>query len=167
MKTTNKKRGFTIVELVIVIAVIAILAAVLIPTFSGVVQKAKDSAALQEATAAYKETIGMTTYASIAHTVNPDAFIKAGTAEKPIWFSVEDGVVKPIKASDAETPVNVNAATVGTTGYVSAAAVLGEDAPANVYVYAECTKAFVEDSDPATDGNQSVPAEFKLLGGDI
>jgi prepilin-type N-terminal cleavage/methylation domain-containing protein len=39
MKKNNKK-GFTIVELVIVIAVIAILAAVLIPTFSSVIAKA-------------------------------------------------------------------------------------------------------------------------------
>ncbi|MBE6533160.1 MAG: prepilin-type N-terminal cleavage/methylation domain-containing protein [Ruminococcaceae bacterium] len=39
MRNTNKK-GFTIVELVVVVAVIAILAAVLIPTFSGVIAKA-------------------------------------------------------------------------------------------------------------------------------
>ena len=43
MKRTNKK-GFTIVELVIVIAVIAILAAVLIPNISKLVQKANTSA---------------------------------------------------------------------------------------------------------------------------
>ena len=43
MKRNNKK-GFTIVELVIVIAVIAILAAVLIPTFSSVVRKSRLSA---------------------------------------------------------------------------------------------------------------------------
>ena len=42
MKKTNKK-GFTIVELVIVIAVVAILAAVLIPTFVSVVNKANVS----------------------------------------------------------------------------------------------------------------------------
>ena len=42
MKNTNKK-GFTIVELVIVIAVIAILAAVLIPTFASIVKKANIS----------------------------------------------------------------------------------------------------------------------------
>ena len=46
MKRQNKK-GFTIVELVIVIAVIAILAAVLIPTFSSVIKKAKISADTQ------------------------------------------------------------------------------------------------------------------------
>ena len=45
----RKKNGFTTVELVIVIAVIAILATVLIPTFSGLIGKANDSKALQEA----------------------------------------------------------------------------------------------------------------------
>ena len=43
MRNTNKK-GFTIVELVVVVAVIAILAAVLIPTFSGIIKKANLSA---------------------------------------------------------------------------------------------------------------------------
>ena len=38
-----KKKGFTIVELVIVVAVIAILAAVLIPTFSSLIKKANMS----------------------------------------------------------------------------------------------------------------------------
>ena len=42
MRNTNKK-GFTIVELVIVVAVIAILAAVLIPTFSSIIRKANES----------------------------------------------------------------------------------------------------------------------------
>ena len=42
-----KKKGFTIVELVIVIAVIAILAAVLIPTFAKIIENAEQSSALQ------------------------------------------------------------------------------------------------------------------------
>lgn len=50
MKKFNKK-GFTIVELVIVIAVIGILAGVLIPTFSSITQRANETAAMQEATA--------------------------------------------------------------------------------------------------------------------
>jgi prepilin-type N-terminal cleavage/methylation domain-containing protein len=49
MKKPNKRKGFTIVELVIVIAVISILAAVLIPTYNNVVERAKSTAALQEA----------------------------------------------------------------------------------------------------------------------
>ena len=56
MKKNNRK-GFTIVELVIVIAVIAILAGVLIPTFAGIVEKANQSARAQEAAAALKAVL--------------------------------------------------------------------------------------------------------------
>lgn len=54
MKNRSTKKGFTLVELVIVIAVIAILSAVLIPTFSNVINNANESAAMQEANNAYK-----------------------------------------------------------------------------------------------------------------
>lgn len=57
MKNLKNKKGFTLVELVIVIAVIAILAAVLIPTFSNVIEKANASKELQEVTNAYKEAL--------------------------------------------------------------------------------------------------------------
>ncbi len=56
MKKLNK-RGFTIVELVVVIAVIAILAGVLIPSLSGIVKKANESKALQEAKNAWTATL--------------------------------------------------------------------------------------------------------------
>ena len=45
----KKYNGFTVVELVIVIAVVAILAAVLIPTFSSIIKKANISADMQTA----------------------------------------------------------------------------------------------------------------------
>ena len=45
----KNNKGFTIVELVIVIAVVAILAAVLIPTFSSIVKKANISSDMQTA----------------------------------------------------------------------------------------------------------------------
>lgn len=47
MVRNNKRRAFTIVELVIVIAVIAILAAVMIPTFGGIIKRANISADTQ------------------------------------------------------------------------------------------------------------------------
>lgn len=50
----NNNRAFTIIELVIVIAVIAILAAVLIPSFVGLVAKANENAAMQEARNEYE-----------------------------------------------------------------------------------------------------------------
>ena len=51
----HSKKGFTITELAIVIAVIAILAAVMIPTFGGIGQKAKVTAAQADATAIRNE----------------------------------------------------------------------------------------------------------------
>ena len=69
MKRNNKK-GFTIVELVIVIAVIAILSAVLIPTFGGIVDKANESARDQEARNAFTEYL-----IDCDATPNKDAFI--------------------------------------------------------------------------------------------
>ena len=49
MAKKTKKQAFTIVELVIVIAVIAILAAILIPTYSNLVKKANEATALADA----------------------------------------------------------------------------------------------------------------------
>lgn len=66
------KKAFTITELVIVIAVIAILAAVLIPTFSNVIRNANQSAALQTCTNALKD------YQSIALSEGKDDEV-AGT----------------------------------------------------------------------------------------
>lgn len=51
----KNKKGFTLVELVIVIAVIAILAAVLLPTFTRIIENAKVNSATQKATGALKD----------------------------------------------------------------------------------------------------------------
>lgn len=54
MNKKNNRKGFTTVELVIVIAVIAILATVLIPTFSNLIGQAQESAYLSDANSIYK-----------------------------------------------------------------------------------------------------------------
>ena len=53
MNKKNNRKGFTIVELVIVIAVIAILATVLVPTFGDVITNAENAALMQELKNAY------------------------------------------------------------------------------------------------------------------
>ena len=78
----KNRKGFTIVELVIVIAVIAILAAVLIPTFSGVIGNANQSAALQTARSTLTNALNMSSTASLAGTnaagVNKTVIITEG-----------------------------------------------------------------------------------------
>lgn len=59
------KKGFTILELVIVIAVIAIIAVVMIPTFSGVIDKAQRSAALQIARTSLTNALSMSSTGSL------------------------------------------------------------------------------------------------------
>lgn len=48
-KKLQNKKGFTLTELIVVIVIIGILAAVLIPTLTGYINKANQSAAEQEA----------------------------------------------------------------------------------------------------------------------
>ena len=85
MKKLNKK-GFTIVELVIVIAVIAILASVMIPTFSGIVSKAQESAARQQATSKYHAALAYAT----TDNINGDGwYINSGS----YWYIVDGGAI--------------------------------------------------------------------------
>ena len=63
MNKKNNRKGFTIVELVIVIAVSAILATVLGPTFGNVIDKAQASAALQEAKSIHTNYVASINYA--------------------------------------------------------------------------------------------------------
>ena len=97
----NKKKGFTIVELVIVIAVIAILAAVLIPTFSNVTKQAKQTAALQKAKNASTAVI----------TVNG-----GDIAEGTKFLVCEDGAIKYVfefkNGALSDTVEDIAAATI-------------------------------------------------------
>ena len=97
----NSKKGFTIVELIIVIAVIAVLAAVLIPTFSNLIQKANEAAdqmliknlntALKmDTTVSKHETMSQALNATKANGFDVEKIVARATDNKIVWDSVND-----------------------------------------------------------------------------
>ncbi len=127
MKKRNIK-AFTVVELVIVIAVIAILAAVMIPTFSGLIRKANKSADEAEITSLNTQlaiwdgdiTTEADLYAVIAETYGEEtAKTFAPRSAKHglhYWYDVAKNRVILSKYEDLDaTPVNTVNANSGVT----------------------------------------------------
>lgn len=113
------KKGFTIVELVIVIAVIAILAGVMIPTFGGVIDNAKKTTAQQEAANIYKQMC-----AEQANITQGNAFTNANFA------IVVDGYVCEVVGGEVGTAAEYTAGA-----YTDTAASKGFTVPAGAEVY--------------------------------
>lgn len=87
----NKRRGFTVVELVIVVAVVAILATVLIPTFSNVLKKADESATLLRAKNLLTELVA--DYVSQGKETDLVAFIESGNKVYTFGYDAEEGKI--------------------------------------------------------------------------
>ena len=100
MDSRSRQKGFTTVELVIVMAVIAIPATVLIPTFSNLITQAEEAAALQEASSILKsyfiDKAGDTA-------AERDFYIRA----KGYYFRVTDGALQ--KDGDPAAPAEIGA----------------------------------------------------------
>ena len=79
MKKSNKK-GFTLVELIVVIAIMAILAAVLVPTVTNKIKDANESSAKSSVSA-------------LAESIRAD-IITANTNTKYTWYYLIDGTGK-------------------------------------------------------------------------
>ena len=98
MKKMNKK-GFTIVELAIVVAVIAILAAVMIPTFGGITKSAKEAARDMEAKNIYNQYL--------YDNANTDAgavenlYVKVVQDNNTYYYAVVEGVLNLNEGTDA------------------------------------------------------------------
>ena len=106
----KNRKGFTITELVIVIAVIAILAAVLIPTFSGIIGKANDSANLQEARSI------MTQYIAYKDAdVEDEYYVQVGDGNNAVYFKVLNGQLSDTKEATAPTAAGTVIVSKDTT----------------------------------------------------
>ena len=102
MKTFNKKKGFTIVELVIVVAVIGVLTAVLVPTFVNLVNKANQAAdeslvknlntqlRMKEATEGKNKTMQDALNDALEGGYKVENLTPTSTGKDIIWSSIED-----------------------------------------------------------------------------
>lgn len=122
MKKSNKK-GFTLVELVVVIAIIGVLAAILVPSMMGYVKKSRLKTANSNAKTAYnsvatfvadQETKGTpVTFSSLTkHKIDcVNGKASAGDGEKK--ETVEDKLAKVVKNALSDNGNNAGEAYVG------------------------------------------------------
>jgi len=110
----NKRKGFTIVELVIVIAVIGILSAILIPTFAGVTKNAREKALQEGLRNAYVE-YSADYAAQEGYVERQDAYLSAdaslSSSSEVYKLNVEKGVWEAVNVSQSEEAGYINPTT--------------------------------------------------------
>jgi len=97
----NRKKGFTLVELIVVLVILAILAALLIPALTGYIDKAKKKQIVAETRACVMaaQTLADEEYAKGKTIPDNDATFMgnvqtlAETPQKPTSLKIEDGKV--------------------------------------------------------------------------
>lgn len=113
MNKKNNRKGFTIVELVIVIAVIALLATILVPTFGNVVEKAQNAALIAEIKNAHASYVtkytGTNLYSDTVYICfienNERTYYLVDKGEVQLY--PEDGLNVPMKTNDLSTEMSV------------------------------------------------------------
>lgn len=129
MKQNKKKKGFTLIELMAVIAIIAVLAAVLVPTVNGYITRSKKTAVITQARAVMNaiETYDLSatvkigdneTLASLANSttgkLGKDNFLTEGDIDK--LGSAKVWVIKAIN-TDPEAPNKITLSGDTLTAY--------------------------------------------------
>ena len=98
----NKKKGFTLVELIVVLVILAILAALLIPALTGYIDKAKNKSIVAETRQAVMA----------AQTLVDEAYANASVEGQGSITIAEDGTVKISEIEKLAEVSGIKSATV-------------------------------------------------------
>ena len=162
-----KKKGFTIVELVIVIAVIAILSAVLIPTFSNLIRKANISSDtvlgrnLNTALNVYEVENGVDSFEDVLDTLKENGYLIANLNAKAdgcyfVWESKSNQILLVDSKNNYEVLFSIKEyEPIGETWYfaISDITLAAEVSSFNSSVNVMKTVGTVEDLKTALNSN--------------
>ncbi len=105
----NKKKGFTLVELIVVLAILAILAAMLVPALTGYIDKANQKKIVAEARSAVvaAQTVSSEYYGAENKTLTADQIISGEKNEEIM------------KLAELVDKGHITSVTVGTKGEIT------------------------------------------------
>jgi len=161
MWVPSKNRGFTIVELLIVVVVIAILAAITIVSYNGITQRAKDAAVKNDAASASQtlaiDYVNTDTYPATLALANGGKGIRA-SGDNMLFYDLNNATTPPTytltvcnpsanafyrvtntnstpTAIAPPAPVIINAQDPSATKYVEGSAFMGSVGPGGVKIF--------------------------------
>ena len=94
-KKLKDKKGFTLVELIVVLVILAILAALLVPALTGYIDKAREQSLISEGAMVQDGAVTVTNASALKDQINQLAEVKSGAS----WqFDVEVGTEENYKS---------------------------------------------------------------------